>query len=278
MGDSTSRRASMTLYALLNSTTHSFPSNSTNHSTTHPTVDELDDKYESDINKEAAAAHSHTETCNIKKFQVGAYTPNICSPMPASGVGYLMVVHHISCTNQIQWMVKLHEEEKALAIDLLQPNLWIVSLGIWEIRFPERCNHHEKNSTLEERIHSTIDSLKSLQRTTNVTIVWRTGNYLPGDPNSTDAWTVRNMNQQVIQRIQMHRANDTRPVNHPRLTVVDWGGAIEPRSHGDSRINGDMQAHMGVKPRVTLIQMLTNHLFDVGYFSTRARTTVPLVT
>jgi len=112
MGDSTSRRASMTLYALLNSTTHSFPSNSTNHSTTHPTVDELDDKYESDINKEAAAAHSHTETCNIKKFQVGAYTPNICSPMPASGVGYVMVVHHISCTNQIQWMVKLHTRKK----------------------------------------------------------------------------------------------------------------------------------------------------------------------
>jgi len=44
------------------------------------------------------------------------------------------------------------------------------------------------------------------------------------------------------------------------LTYVDWGGAIQSRSFGKERIQGDLKPHYGLEPRLVLIQMITNRL------------------
>lgn len=269
IGDSTSRRASLTLYALLNSTAHSYPSNTTRQNITHPTFEELDDKYELSVNKNNV---SKKEFCGIAGLDGPMYAPKICRTMPGTNsTGLVMNSEGITCTNRAGWVAEHFESifgsNKTDTFSKIRPDVTIFSLGVWEIKFPHVCRFHDENTPLDQRIVAAIDKIEAFQRATNQTVVWRTSNYMHVNADSAQADMVRRMNGQVMGRIAMHRANDTRPVGHPRLTALDWGGAMEPRALGALRIKGDMNAHMGLEPRLMLLQQLTNHLFDVGYFA-----------
>jgi hypothetical protein len=70
-----------------------------------------------------------------------------------------------------------------------------------------------------------------------------------------------------MDNIDQHYAgNNNNNNNNNKMTYVNWGEAVEPRSFGAERLSGDMHAHYSHEPRVVLIQMITNHLHDVGFF------------
>jgi hypothetical protein len=66
--------------------------------------------------------------------------------------------------------------------------------------------------------------------------------------------TMTSLNQEAMDLIDK--------VTDPKLSYVDWGGAILPRSFGEDRIVGDMPAHNGLEPRHVLLQMITNELLE----------------
>jgi hypothetical protein len=269
LGDSTARRGAMTMYAIINSTaSKNYNSTSTSQTQFHPTTTELDHKSVLDINKKTDPT-ARQELCSMPELQVKRYRPSICRHMPANGAGLLIMTEGITCVNRFKYFLNHLSMDKNNLIQMADPDVIIVSIGVWEIRFPEICKVYEENMTIQDRVYSMIDRLEDFQRNTSKTIVVRTGNYVMGAPDGDGANRTRALNQHTMERINGHRRNDTRPAYEPRLTYVDWGGAIEPRAVGSARINGDMVAHMGLEPRLTLMQMLTNHLYDIGVFTSK---------
>ena len=188
--------------------------------------------------------------------------------MPANGTGIFIMAEGITCFNRFNHFLfhQYRDLEKSL-IQNVDPDVIIVSIGVWEIRFPDVCNKYEENITVQDRVYSMIDTLEAFQRNTSKIIVVRTGNYVEGPPDNDNSNRTRALNQYTMERIDLHRRNDTRPPEEARLTYVDWGGAMEPRAVGGNRIKGDMISHMGLEIRLTLIQMLTNHLYDIGFLT-----------
>ena len=139
----------------------------------------------------------------------------------------------------------------------------------------------------------TLRMLDTLAKNTpGLLILWRTSGYYDGDPYSH---VIKEMNRQAVEFIH-NRNNDLfiskyeqqqqqQKQQHQRDSVgvsnnniqnerkrqksnflcMDWGSAIEHRSHGKDRLRGDMQAHYGLEARVLQVQMITNLLYEHGY-------------
>lgn len=59
------------------------------------------------------------------------------------------------------------------------------------------------------------------------------------------------LNQAIMDAIDQN--------NEPRLSYVNWGEAVAPRSFQE-RIQGDLKPHYGLEPRLVLLQMVANQL------------------
>ena len=105
--------------------------------------------------------------------------------------------------------------------------------------------------------------MEALQSYTNTSssahVVFRTSGFFDGKAKRRNTALVDHMNQRAMDAI-----DNNNPNNHPRLSYIDWGGAVAARSHGSDRIGGDHVAHYGTEPRLVLWQMTINHLRDMS--------------
>jgi len=230
IGDSTARRAAMTMFAILNSTE---PHVSV-HAVNHPGV--------IDINRRKV-----TENCTLE-FN-GTVHLNICRGM--NGKQFL-IGSSTSCTDDMKTLV---QEELAGNSTITQHiDLIIVSIGIWDGL--GRCGKRPQEK-LFASLDETMAGLNTLQAKRGTTFVWRTSGF------SDDAHTFQNippMNRHAMDRIDQYAMEYQKRGIQSNFTYVNWGGAIEPRSRSPERIQGDIKPHYGLEPRLVLVQMITNVL------------------
>jgi hypothetical protein len=143
----------------------------------------------------------------------------------------------------------------------------ILAIGAWEEGQKFQCAKHANNATIEEQVERGLDAMESYQQLTNKTIIVRSSGFFDIGVNRSDDQFVRKMNKLTMDKVDAFRHNDKRPLGHPKLTYVDWGTAVEPRSFGANRVQGDHVAHYGLECRLVALQMMTNHLmYDRNYF------------
>jgi hypothetical protein len=152
--------------------------------------------------------------------------------------------------------------------------MYIVGPGVWETVKQSACHHplfdklHSKQvkwpDTLYQLLHMTLENLARLaDQSPDLLIVWRTSGYYDGDEQS---YVIKEMNKRATAYINDWNKNHTeRSGNSCRNFIsIDFGSAIEHRSHGRQRLRGDMQAHYGLEARILQVQMLTNLLYEYG--------------
>jgi hypothetical protein len=167
------------------------------------------------------------------------------------------------CFRNVEWffLQEYHGNTNVTAdIDLV-----VLSLGIWEVIFPNVCRDKDggPNRTVLERLDDAIQAAAQFTAKTGKRVVWRTCGF-DQDYSSGQDDQVRSMNQRLMDQIDAISAG-----GRTNLTYVNWAEAVEPRSFGAERMAGDMHAHYSYEPRVVLIQMITNHLQDLGFFLER---------
>jgi hypothetical protein len=114
---------------------------------------------------------------------------------------------------------------------------------------------------IRQRLDDAIYAAANFSIKTGKRVVWRTCGFDANYSLSDDK--VRLLNQRLMDTIdKLHDNNNT----NMKMTYVNWGEAVEPRSFDVERLSGDMHAHYSHEPRVVLIQMITNHLHDIGFF------------
>lgn len=147
-------------------------------------------------------------------------------------------------------------------------DLIIVSNGQWKEGGKNLCGGGDySNKSIEERVDLNIQAIENYQQCTNKTVVFRTAGFRDNTANKgLDRDLMLRMNKQSMDNIDRLRRNDSRSFHAPKLTYVNWGDAVLPRSDGPDRINGDHVAHYDLEARMVLLQMVTNHLMDIGFF------------
>ena len=100
-------------------------------------------------------------------------------------------------------------------------------------------------------------------------IVWRTAGFGSDAKKIQTTVACNDLIMNTIDHEQQDKAAALQPPNN-LLTYINWGGAVQARSFGKERIAGDTWLHYGPEPRVVLVQMLTNHLQDLKWFSHRS--------
>jgi hypothetical protein len=201
-----------------------------------------------DINKR----NSSEEVC--PKWVNHSYHPQLCRKMPQSSPDHEFLYVSSTCLKQTRDFANAELANRTITQNV---DLIIVSQGLWEVVRPHDCRESGKNfSQLQEE---GIRSLRQLQ----IPIIWRTSGYFDttcydGGKSAVDVEkmkkTTTSLNQEAMDLIDK--------VTDPKLSYVDWGGAILPRSFGEDRIVGDMPAHNGLEPRHVLLQMITNELLE----------------
>ena len=243
IGDSTARRTSMTLFSILNGTTNHAPTALLNR--------------DIDINK-----HELTENCTRWSNQTESLQDNttvylysnlnVCRPLPQGGD---VTLFPATCLQHVRSI--LTQEIASGGIVIPEFDLVIVSLGIWH-QLSKDCPL-EGNETLLSLVQDIVQLMEEvLILQPQLTFVWRTCGF-SGRKITNRQIHVRNMNKaimNVVDNVTLSRADK---IDH-RITYVNWGAAVEPRSHGSQRIQGDIPAHYGLEPRLVLIQMIANQL------------------
>ena len=139
----------------------------------------------------------------------------------------------------------------------------VISIGSWEEGKKDICARYskeEKNYTeamLQIR-RRTFGILNEYQKLSNKTIVWRTNGFFDIGPRA-DTQLTKTLNKDLMDSLDFYQ--------NPGVTYVNYGEAIEPRSFGPRQIKGDHVAHYGFQARIVLIEMLVNHLLDLGVLS-----------
>lgn len=157
-----------------------------------------------------------------------------------------------------------------------QYSIYIVGPGVWETVKRTHCHHPSYDKlqsshqlqwpdTMYHLLKETLDKLAMLaEQSPQLIIIWRTSGYYDGDSQSN---VIKEMNRRAIDYI--HDWNEKQrwlgKNGKSNFLCMDFGAAIEHRSHGKSRLRGDMQAHYSLGVRVLQGQMLTNLLYENGY-------------
>lgn len=164
---------------------------------------------------------------------------SFCWPLPMNPKtkDFINAGHGRCLTEIVEFLQRPHLPK----VDLL-----IVATGLWDFMRTDAC--HSTNETLIEA----LELLGKLQ-SSEMRVVWRTCGY-PWDEEYTSQ--IDDLNHRAMTWIDRFRKENPRA----RLSYVDWGGAMKPRSFGGDRIRGDIKAHYGLEARVVFAQMLTNHL------------------
>jgi hypothetical protein len=265
MGDSTARRAGLTMFEMFESST----------STLHVEYAKLED---------SKMLSSSTQQCSLYYAKItGNGQPRVCRRIPGEdSSGMLLIRDSVLCTKDVWYFFKKElqivkdyysfpSSESRVVPQTKNVKVIVISIGPWEIRKPGTCVGG--NKTLDEWIDVTVDVIEAFQQETNITIVWKTSGFIQGSQNSAMSNLTRVMNSRVMDRIDALRANDDTAglradsFRGGVFTYVNWGAAVEPRSFGKERNVGDHVAHYGLESRLVLFQMMTNHLRDSGFFA-----------
>jgi len=281
LGDSTARRTAASMYALLNG-------NRTVQTQT-TSVQEMDHAAVVDKHKRAVDTPCQRHGWNAHLNESNYTTPWIwhpflCFPMPPNTRSaqdqegdYIMVDR--SCfkdVNEFLWQeinatatnakAKETGENTSLATVINHANVLIISDGIWHNVRARDCDTKGGIEVVKTHFHSIFKALIQLEKDRpDLTIIWRT----TGFSEKHDPTIMYQTNEHVMDQFDQHILSRRRkePPHHPLgldahggLTYVHWGGAIQARSFGKERLNGDIPAHYGLTPRLVLIQMITNVL------------------
>lgn len=152
--------------------------------------------------------------------------------------------------------------------------MYIVGPGVWETVKQTACHHPffdtmnlkqiQWPETLYQLLQLTLEKLAMLaEQSPNLLIIWRTSGYYDGDEQS---YVIQELNRRATGYIEDWNENHRRRgrPEQSNFLSVDFGSAIEHRSHGKQRLRGDMQAHYGLEARILQVQMLTNLLYEYG--------------
>ena len=153
--------------------------------------------------------------------------------------------------------------------------MYIVGPGVWETVKQTACHHPlfdrmhlnqiQWPETLYRLLELTLEKLAMLaEQSPDLLIVWRTSGYYDGDEQS---YVIKELNRRATEYIDDWNENHRRRgrPEQSKFLSVDFGSAIEHRSHEKQRLRGDMQAHYGLEARILQVQMLTNLLYEYGY-------------
>jgi hypothetical protein len=299
MGDSTARRAGMTMNEMFN-----FDSDSDSSTSSSPHVE-----YKK---LENISMLTYPETCNLlDKEKFGSFGfPSVCRRIPGGGSGMFLLISPLFCTKHIMFFfekeLQLFKDYYSSSPSSSNPpssastrsipitknvDVIIISVGPWEVRKPTVCLLKGYNYTVQDWIDMTIDAIESFQRHTNITILWKTSGFIQGKSYSRGNEKFRMMNTRVMNRIDALRAANTTTTTSNEtvvtaaaaaaadgasgvFTYLNWGAAVEPRSFGEARnVGDDHVAHYGLETRLVLLQMMTNYLLDLGFFQNSSSST-----
>jgi hypothetical protein len=238
VGDSTGRRTSMTLFALMNATDQHI---STNAVSDYRVIDvaKLDSQFD------------------CTKWMDSPHRPKICRALP--GTGELLFVRE-NCNKGVEQFFKDELEGKSNITQNAQ--LVVLAGGIWEVGFPHQCKSLKRS--INQVNADLLRILDQYQQQTGKFILIRTSGF--SDWGTRGMEQVQKMNDFLMDEIDKYTANYTARGLMSNLTYINWGGAVKPRSLGEERIYGDNKAHYGIEPRLVIIQQITNFLQDRGFF------------
>jgi hypothetical protein len=236
MGDSTSRRAYHTLYGMLNA---SDPSDVSIH--------DIDDGGVIDLGKGA-----YTQNCT---------NPNYFPWTNDTARGILFQPHHMICRKNADSRLDLFlgaqcfsDIDRFARTDLeygkktsQDYDILIVAMGIWELVRRQDCRRNNNETDTGKRLEMALKSLSDLS-SPKLRIVWRTMGF-------SDKYAVTKDEIKIYNKFAKDFIE-----TQPYMSCVDWGGEIERRSFGNSRIRGGMTVHYGPEARTLLINMLTHEL------------------
>jgi len=232
IGDSTGRRASMAMFSILNSTSP------------HVSAPKVDHPSVININKGGGR-----EKCMMK---IKSTIPvKICRKMPSGDGKIFLQAWGPLCAHSFPNFIQNEINGKSALtrnIDLI-----VVSMGVWD--GVGECGKRPQEQVFDN-LKQAIDGLDTLQKG-GKTIIWRTSGFAKDEKSFS---LIQSTNQHVMDTIDQLNLDYEKQNKQSNFTYVNWGGAVEPRSQGPDRINGDNPAHYGCEPRLALIQMITNVL------------------
>jgi hypothetical protein len=240
IGDSTARRAYNTLYGILSC------------NDTHVPMKKIDTPALIDVNK----GTNITEKCK----KPGTL---LCRTVPGTAPKDLKFFDYrkVHCYKDVTALAATEEIRKNITTDY---SLLIVSLGVWETVKKDDCsdtNNNNRNdaatsfpNSTYQRLTKALDAMCQLQGP-SLTVVWRTSGFQ--DKDDVGNIYLKDFNERSIGHIDsFNKAN----FGSSNITYVDWGTEIWPRSNGEDRIKGDIDAHYGLEGRLLFLQLLMNEL------------------
>lgn len=162
-------------------------------------------------------------------------------------------------------------------------SLVIVGLGIHEFVNAD-CSRKDgppAHPTIQDRLNTTLSTLvEELLRPptkdhkeapppqTLIKVLWRTQGYTTNQDHLQMMGgfeVMEGLNQYAREWLlrgdyHHHPPPDGVDSNTTFLGLVDWGGAVAPRSHPGTHIAGDVSAHYGLPARTLLAQMVTQQV------------------
>jgi hypothetical protein len=191
-----------------------------------------------------------------QKWLTSAHRPQICRALPGNGT---LLSRQETCFVGVERF--LRDELQGVSNITSDMHLLVLSLGIWEIDMPDSCS--DKKRTLHQVITSVVKLLDKLSEMQELTVVWTTSGF--SDSKRGRVEEVRAMNTFAMDEIDRYSATNGRKIT--KLTYVNWGGAVEPRSFSPTRIKGADPSQYGLEPRLVLVQMITNILKERGFLN-----------
>jgi hypothetical protein len=252
IGDSTTRRAYATLYALLNAPVGSSLS-----------VDALDSPRVLDVNKHQI----DEDSCGWQRENAGdaahiVWPPaSICRSVANGGRKRAFDYTRANCFKQLRDIAGIERE-------LRRYSLVIIGLGIWDAtvkRMDCKLTPDEKDFEYEglvppQEILSWV-GLPNAQRM--ATLLHHRNETRYAEPSAV-LWRTTGFNAQNqsthYRRIHDFNRRATAFSKESDVVLIDWGGAIESRSFAKDRISGDSENHYGIAGRLLFAQMATQQI------------------
>lgn len=235
IGDSTSRRAAMNMFAVLNNT-----------GDPHIGIQ----KMEKDINVNKRVKSDDCETWKAYTANQTGY-PNIDVCRPLYPQGGEIALLDAACIQGLRNFL-LAETKRDLGL-LRHYDVIIISLGIWHDVRPRDCRliDGETISAVTNEAIEILGNITSIELP-DIRIIWRTGGWKKDVAHESHKATLE-FNRVIMDTIDGHHSNSS------TMSYVNWGDAVLPRSF-EERIVGDLKPHYGLEPRHVLVQMIANQV------------------
>lgn len=286
IGDSTTRRAYGTIFALVNSTNSSI------------SVDDLNNQRVIDVNKFHFQGKIDEDSCtkqraiahdNLQPGMVNIWTnASLCRRVGERAFDYIRT----ECLKELSDIAR-HTWE------LKRYSLIIIGMGIHDAIKPHFCatprprpgaikRHNTSslpvNASKEQRLYHILnrqanigwesalemaDTLEEVHKEDEspTAVLWRTSGF-DSDGKKLTNDLVLYLNQLSVDFAENATFYNSSSKNST-LTLVDWGGAVYPRSLPPHKIRGDISAHYGLEARLLMAQMTTQQLLKILH-STKA--------